>query len=126
MKKTRAHALHVAHLVIQLHGLLSSRDVFLAKGNPRSVNSERAKGTTECLAQDYFDTLPLEEGYPGITTVLIRVFLKIGDPKETHKMNVALGQHQWYPFGVGEFTTHFRTYFSGWIGMLTGTNRFGC
>ena len=23
------------------------------------------------------------------------------------------------PFGVGEFTTHFRTYFSGWIGMFT-------
>ena len=22
--------------------------------------------------------------------------------------------------GVGEFTTHFRTYFSGWIGMFTG------
>ena len=22
-------------------------------------------------------------------------------------------------FGVGEFTTHFRTYFSGWIGMFT-------
>ena len=25
------------------------------------------------------------------------------------------GQNQWYHFGVGEFTTHFRTYFSGWI-----------
>ena len=25
----------------------------------------------------------------------------------------------WYHFGVGEFTTHFRTY-SGWIGMFTG------
>ena len=24
-------------------------------------------------------------------------------------------------FGVGEFTTHFRTYFSGWIGMTGGT-----
>ena len=23
-------------------------------------------------------------------------------------------------FVVGEFTTHFRTYFSGWIGMFTG------
>ena len=23
-------------------------------------------------------------------------------------------------FGVGEFTTNFRTYFSGWIGMFTG------
>ena len=23
-------------------------------------------------------------------------------------------------FGLGEFTTHFRTYFSGWIGMFTG------
>ena len=29
-------------------------------------------------------------------------------------------QNQWYHFGVGEFTTHFRTYFSGWIGMFTG------
>ena len=27
-----------------------------------------------------------------------------------------LGSH----FGVGEFTAHFRTYFSGWIGMVTG------
>ena len=25
------------------------------------------------------------------------------------------GQCPWYHFGVGEFTTHFRTYFSGWI-----------
>ena len=24
-------------------------------------------------------------------------------------------------FWVGEFTTHFSTYFSGWIGMFTGT-----
>ena len=24
-----------------------------------------------------------------------------------------MGQNQWYTFGVGEFTTHFRTYFSG-------------
>ena len=23
-------------------------------------------------------------------------------------------------FGVGQFTTHFKTYFSGWIGMFTG------
>ena len=29
-------------------------------------------------------------------------------------------QHQWYHFQVGEFTTHFRTYFAGWIGMFTG------
>ena len=28
-----------------------------------------------------------------------------------------LGSH----FGVGEFTTHFRNYFSGWIGMFTGS-----
>ena len=28
---------------------------------------------------------------------------------------VAVGQNQWYHFGVGEFITHFRTYFSGWI-----------
>ena len=26
---------------------------------------------------------------------------------------LAVGQNQWYHFGVGEFTTHFRTYFSG-------------
>ena len=39
--------------------------------------------------------------------------------------HLAVGQHQWYHFGVGEFTTHFRTYFSGWIGMFTGANRFG-
>ena len=28
---------------------------------------------------------------------------------------MAVGQNQWYHFGVGEFTTHFRTHFSGWI-----------
>ena len=27
----------------------------------------------------------------------------------------------WYHFWVGEFTTHLRTYFSGWIGMFGGT-----
>ena len=27
-------------------------------------------------------------------------------------------------FGVGEFATHFRTYFSGWIGMFTGGTEF--
>ena len=27
-----------------------------------------------------------------------------------------MGSH----FGVGEFSTHFRTYFSVWMGMLTG------
>ena len=26
---------------------------------------------------------------------------------------MAVGQNQWYHFGVGEFTTHFRTYSSG-------------
>ena len=36
-------------------------------------------------------------------------------------VKTVLGSH----FGVGEFTTHFRTYyyFSGWIGMFTETNR---
>ena len=29
------------------------------------------------------------------------------------KNNVAVGQHCWYHFGIGEFTTHFRTDFSG-------------
>ena len=28
---------------------------------------------------------------------------------------MAAGQNQWYNFRVGEFTAHFRTYFSGWI-----------
>ena len=32
-----------------------------------------------------------------------------------------MGSH----FGLGEFTTHFRTYFSGWIGMFTGGMGFG-
>ena len=27
--------------------------------------------------------------------------------------------------GVGEFTTHFNTYFSGWIGTFTGGTGFG-
>ena len=26
-----------------------------------------------------------------------------------------MGQNQWYHFGAGEFTTHFGSYFSGWI-----------
>ena len=33
----------------------------------------------------------------------------------------AVGQNQWYHFG--EAHLHFRTYFSGWIGMFTGANR---
>ena len=33
--------------------------------------------------------------------------------------HTALGQHR-----SGEFTTHFRTYFSGWIGMFTGATEF--
>ena len=37
---------------------------------------------------------------------------------------MAVGQNQWYHFGVGEFTTHFRTYVSGWIGMFTGGTGF--
>ena len=36
-------------------------------------------------------------------------------PWNIGKYQVAVGQNQWYHFGVGEFTTHFRTYFS-WIG----------
>ena len=32
--------------------------------------------------------------------------------------DVAVGQNQWYHFGVGEFTTHFSRDFSG-IGMFT-------
>ena len=38
----------------------------------------------------------------------------------TDQSHVAEGQSQWYHFDVGEFTTHVRTYFSGWIGMFTG------
>ena len=30
-------------------------------------------------------------------------------------LHLAVGQNQWYNFGVGECTAHFRTYFSGWI-----------
>ena len=29
--------------------------------------------------------------------------------------DMAVGRNQWYHVGVGEFTTHFRTYFSGSI-----------
>ena len=45
--------------------------------------------------------------------------------------DMAVGQHQWYHFGVGEFTTHFRTYFCGnwdvhWgYGGLTHGHIFG-
>ena len=35
------------------------------------------------------------------------------------QLKMAVGQNQWYHFGVGEFTTHLRTYFSSWIGMFT-------
>ena len=48
-----------------------------------------------------------------------------GSPKERKKGKTAacgycptLGQHQWYHFGVGEFTTHFSLFEWGW--MLTG------
>ena len=37
-------------------------------------------------------------------------------PEEFGRGSTPIGSH----FGVGEFTTHFRTYFSGWIGMFTG------
>ena len=43
----------------------------------------------------------------GVTQVLVHV-------------STCQGQNQWYHFGVGEFTTHFRTYFIGEIGMFTG------
>ena len=33
-----------------------------------------------------------------------------------HFGHMAVGQNQWYHFGVGDF----RTYFSGWIAMFTG------
>ena len=29
--------------------------------------------------------------------------------------HIAVGKNKWYHSGVGECTTHFRTYFSGWI-----------
>ena len=37
-----------------------------------------------------------------------------GFQQERHRQ-MAVGQNQRYHYGVGEFTTHFRTYFSGWI-----------
>ena len=37
---------------------------------------------------------------------------------------MAVGQNQWHHFGVGEFTTHFRTDLSGWIGLFTGVTGF--
>ena len=39
-----------------------------------------------------------------------------GNEKTWLWVKTVLGSH----FGVGEFTTHVRTYFSGWIGMFTG------
>ena len=33
---------------------------------------------------------------------------------------MAVGQNQWYHFGLGKFTAQFRTDFRGWIGMFTG------
>ena len=36
------------------------------------------------------------------------------------RWNMAVGQNQWCHLGVGEFTTRFRSYSSGWIGMFTG------
>ena len=54
---------------------------------------------------------------PLRTQETIRMFLKIRDlsgglPLSFHFTWL---QNQWHHFGVGEFTTHFRTYFSGWI-----------
>ena len=34
-------------------------------------------------------------------------------PSNQSETDVAVGQHKWYHFGAGEFTTHFRTCFSG-------------
>ena len=46
---------------------------------------------------------------------------KTGSPQF---LDLAMVQNQWYHVGVGEFTTHFRTYFSGWIGALTHGHLF--
>ena len=45
--------------------------------------------------------------------------------RQKREDHINLGKWLWVktngiPFGVGEFTTHFRTYFSGWIGMFWG------
>ena len=48
--------------------------------------------------------------------IYIYIYILGGPPKK----DVTVGQNQCTIFGVGEFTTHFRTYFSGWIGMFTG------
>ena len=48
------------------------------------------------------------------------VFLHTQEPRlkatRASCVHMAVGQNQWYPSGVGEFTTHVRTYFSGWTG----------
>ena len=53
------------------------------------------------------------------STVFLTRFCRLG-PGEWSFPDVAVGQNQWYHFGVIRCTTHFRTYFSGWIGMFTG------
>ena len=48
---------------------------------------------------------------------VIKLSLPRTSRQQTH---LAMIQNQWYHFGIGEFTTHFGTYCSGWIGMFTG------
>ena len=53
--------------------------------------------------------------FAGFNTNHVCLPFSTTDPSFCFKLHKALGQNQWYHFGVGEFTTHFRTYFSGWI-----------
>ena len=39
----------------------------------------------------------------------------MGQSPGKKQKTVGCGSNHWYHSGVGEFTTHFRTYFSGWI-----------
>ena len=68
-------------------------------------------------------------GFPGV----FGGFLERRIPGLRMEMEATLGQGLpfgagsepfWDPILVGRCTTHFRTYFSGWIGMFTGGTGF--
>ena len=75
----------------------------------------------QCVLQPPL-VVPLQNGKRGLAVAFSHGLGGYGhcEPNmHASAIHMAVGQHQWYHFGLGEFTTHFRTYFSGWIGMFT-------
>ena len=97
---SRCHALAAARFTLQ--------DMMCDLG--AAANLLRSKGPTQPRSEI------------GRTGPAIRPFCSHGEvyPYVAVVVKTVLGSQ----FGVGEFTTHFRTYFSGWIGMFTGGTGF--